>query len=724
MFSFNLELLYHIFSFKFYLTLAILFMKFLQTVCCLGLVVGAMAATPKEEEKEGALLATSITCGGRVWTDGEKLGNYGWGEPIQDVITKIVNNRVYIYHLGDYQPNLGVLYGMTQKVSGWPETNPEIDALRDACVNPPDPGIIGGGYLQPAGSGAVTCNGKLITNNLLIGTYIGTDHVHSETYARVIDNMLLGFVWRREGEIPFPNPTTEGFNSSLLYDVVEGENGSFFNSALGYTLSEDEIRRCFYLKLPVPLVTSSPCSAQPAVSSVTSITPSSLSFVFTGSGITVLKWRIKPVVSNSANERSGTTGTTSSGSTVPITYNALPAGSYKLEIEGQSCTSNTATFDFTITCVPTSLSTITSIKPYGLTANFAAANYNVLTWSIKNSVSTTVLSGSVTTSAGAMNRTLSYPALAAGTYTLDIQSPSCPSGSSSKAFRTSAVSFDVTSIDGRGICDRGPTVFEILSSSNSGMSFRYDANEVYSIAWRVLNEAKTVVVANNSEDLTGSGNVRSISFNLSDGKYWLEIQGGTTCKSVPDQEAFGINVALPIRIASFQGQAKKEGINLTWNVVSEDNGDRFQLLRFDDNEKTPKMLGEVPLREQSIGNYEFLDKSPASGANYYQLKQFDKDGTFSMSRIIAVNYEQLYEMVLAPNPAKEFVDVDFESRINGTATFETYNISGIRVLSLKQKVKIGKNKIHINVANLADGNYILKINNQDQTKSMRFLKLR
>lgn len=96
------------------------------------------------------------------------------------------------------------------------------------------------------------------------------------------------------------------------------------------------------------------CSHGPNIVSIIYTLPTQLSFLFDAEGVYSFKWRIKP--SNGGGTlRNGITSMVNGNSAAfnpsnqPfISYTTLPAGDYILEIEGNSCTSNVSTKNFTI----------------------------------------------------------------------------------------------------------------------------------------------------------------------------------------------------------------------------------------------------------------------------------------------------------------------------------------------------------------------------------------
>lgn len=696
-------------------------MKFLRNLVYLGLLVSLMSMTIRGARKTMVAAPLQAECDGLIFTDNERIGSYG----SDAIYTRIINGRIYIQHGTKLQNNLDVLFGVN---ANFPNDGPATKARIKKCINQPDPSTNGSNALVTV-PGGVTCNGKFISHHMLLSTFYGGDGVYTRTYAYVDNGLLLAFAWRgNDFSGPMPNPLAPGggFYSGLIVESMANPPCNGCTNNAGFVLNQTDLENCFYYSIPVypDRLLNTPCASAPTIQSISSISQTALSFAFGGSGMTSLTWRIKPSVPNPSNERSGVLSTLT-GTTASLSFTGLPTGEYRLEIEGGDCDSTPSTMLFTIprgncASVPT-ITSISSISVNSINVAFSGGNNpNTLAWKILNSSSNAVALGRAELATGATSAVLTYPALSPGSYTLQIEGGDCVS-------TPSLQTFVVPVGDSRGTCSLGPTITSIPQTSvtSSGLTFVFNGNDVYSLAWKILDAAGTSTVANSTTDVAPQSNTISIPYSLADGNYRLEIQGGATCKSTPNVMNFYIGAApLPIRVTNFRAETKKEGVNLSWQVVTEENGEKFQITRFTEQERTPEVIGEVYLRDQPIGNYSFLDGTASAGINYYQLKQVDKDGTFEYSRIVAVNREKVNAVILAPNPAKEYVDVDFESKENGTALFDTYNLSGIRVMQTSHKVKIGSNKIRVDISGLSDGSYILKVQDQVQGTGLRFVKLR
>lgn len=494
--------------------------------------------------------------------------------------------------------------------------------------------------------------------------------------------------------------TLSGTNVDITYAALT--NGNYTLEIEGGNCSSTVSSTTF-------TVTGGGCGRGPALGTISNVSQTGLRFQFDGDGVNTINWRVK---SAGNTVRSGNTGQLSSA-IVNLTYTSLAAGSYTLEIEGGSCTSVVSSAAFTIVSGPCTggptISSITNITASSASVTFAGTNISSLIWRIKSG-SNVVANGTAATSSN--TAALSFNSLSNGSYTLEIEGGSCTSSVSSQAF-TIAVT------DTRPACSVGPNLVGIYNPTSKGLTFNFYGENVPSIDWKVKSGAN--VLRQNRVSLVNDR--PAITFDeLPDGEYNLEIQGGA-CKSTTSTMAFTvIGSALPIYISGLKGVALENGIELSWNVVEEKDGAGFEVIRYDGNAKTPQVIKKVPLSDSRLGKYSVLDESPALGLNYYQLKMIDKDGTSEKSSIVAVRYDQILASLVAPNPARDFVNIEFTSRTTGKCTIETYNIAGRKMQSVNSAVKSGRNKINLNTSGFADGHYFVKVLVDGEEVNLRFVK--
>ncbi|MFN8306354.1 MAG: M4 family metallopeptidase [Ferruginibacter sp.] len=181
----------------------------------------------------------------------------------------------------------------------------------------------------------------------------------------------------------------------------------------------------------------------------------------------------------------------------------------------------------------------------------------------------------------------------------------------------------------------------------------------------------------------------------------------------------GLN-PLPIKLVSFTGVKNNNTSLLTWVTSFEQNNDRFEIEVSTDG-VTYKKIGTVASRGNSTNDqkYNFTDLLPGDGMNYYRLKQVDKDGQFSYSDIVKLDFDLGRFMRVSPNPANEWINVVMGKPYPGTM-FRIYSFDGKLVQTEKQTTLSRSQAIH--VASLAPGTYLLEATIGGQKFTQRFVK--
>lgn len=209
--------------------------------------------------------------------------------------------------------------------------------------------------------------------------------------------------------------------------------------------------------------------------------------------------------------------------------------------------------------------------------------------------------------------------------------------------------------------------------------------------------------------------IRSIRIILADG-----TQGGCGNDFALDD----IKVAfcpeagqLPVTFLGISARQKGSGISVLWSTSQEFNSSRFEIEKSVDGNSNWTTVSSVSAAGNSatVKNYNAFDASPSNGANYYRIKQIDKDGNFKYSRtvMIKLNIDKTGVSVLA-NPFHSSLLVDFSSPSNQQVSARIIDITGRQIVSEKWTIAAGSStKQFSNVGGLQLGMYILTISNAD-----------
>ncbi|MEO0787241.1 MAG: T9SS type A sorting domain-containing protein [Bacteroidota bacterium] len=180
---------------------------------------------------------------------------------------------------------------------------------------------------------------------------------------------------------------------------------------------------------------------------------------------------------------------------------------------------------------------------------------------------------------------------------------------------------------------------------------------------------------------------------------------------VIDNISFSSGTILPVEYLSFDAEADNEGVMLDWATASEQENDYFIVERSADG-RSFEAIGRIDGQGDSElrNDYQFLDQSPFDGQNFYRLKQYDFDGSMSMSGLISVDFRRsvaVSDFTLAPVPTQDFLNVRLDQEIPEAFDLEILNVYG--QLILRSPANAGQLEYKLPVASLPTGFYWVRI---------------
>lgn len=158
------------------------------------------------------------------------------------------------------------------------------------------------------------------------------------------------------------------------------------------------------------------------------------------------------------------------------------------------------------------------------------------------------------------------------------------------------------------------------------------------------------------------------------------------------------NVSVPIELISFEVVKMAEDVKVEWKATNEYGNAFYTVERSIDGENW-REVGQILSKEYTsdINEYEFVDRDPVMGINYYRLKQTDFDGKFTISNVEKVTFADL-SISIFPNPSSGIITVTN----NGTSqNLTVYNSIGQKV----KFVQFENSKMDIDLSSLPKGIY-------------------
>lgn len=174
---------------------------------------------------------------------------------------------------------------------------------------------------------------------------------------------------------------------------------------------------------------------------------------------------------------------------------------------------------------------------------------------------------------------------------------------------------------------------------------------------------------------------------------------------------------LPVELISFEAELnKKRNITLDWSTNSEFENAYFSLERSYngiDWEEISIIPGNGTTNETIHYSDTDRDFDRSVSATYYRLEQVDFDGSWSRSKVISVQLDDLKdELIVYPNPTKSYLNIVLDYAAN--KELEIYNMFGALIMSKKNfsVTELGSSHILIDTKNLNAGSYILKVGDE------------
>ncbi|WP_338769296.1 T9SS type A sorting domain-containing protein [Bernardetia sp. ABR2-2B] len=189
-------------------------------------------------------------------------------------------------------------------------------------------------------------------------------------------------------------------------------------------------------------------------------------------------------------------------------------------------------------------------------------------------------------------------------------------------------------------------------------------------------------------------------------------------------------VVLPLELTEFRGEKVKDQNLLHWATAREFNTSHFEIERSNDAMDFIK-IGDLKSGNNNLENqiYQYWDKEPQNGINYYRLKQVDLDGTFTYTKTIAIDNQGIitaFELQkMYPNPAQNAISFIFAvPTSNSEIQVEIFDSNGKSVSNNINTYPKGIQNFNQNLSSFSKGLYILRISNLKTGKVLteKFIK--
>ncbi len=171
---------------------------------------------------------------------------------------------------------------------------------------------------------------------------------------------------------------------------------------------------------------------------------------------------------------------------------------------------------------------------------------------------------------------------------------------------------------------------------------------------------------------------------------------------------------LPVELSKFEiKNIKNDHALLAWTTETENDNEGFYIEKSTDGQDWLE-IAFIEGNRNSVEqiNYEFMDKNPFNGNNYYRLIQVDFSGIETKSDIKSVFFDTKKNIKVYPNPISKGnqIRTSFSAEENQMATISLININGSIINSFPFFINTGTNEVELNTTNLNTGIFMIEIN--------------
>lgn len=184
-----------------------------------------------------------------------------------------------------------------------------------------------------------------------------------------------------------------------------------------------------------------------------------------------------------------------------------------------------------------------------------------------------------------------------------------------------------------------------------------------------------------------------------------------TFYSIGHEENAVLNcMILPIQITEFEVIDDSDRVKLNWEVFTGHDIEYFTVQKSINSFVWSDIVEVKYSDSNSIATHSYIqyDYSPIEGANYYRIKQGNKNGKYYYSDIEEIQWNKKNHGIF-PNPSSDIFNVFLAYHQNENAFLRVFNLIGEEML--RQKISLHKNlnQIPISLKDLIEGIYILEI---------------
>lgn len=166
-------------------------------------------------------------------------------------------------------------------------------------------------------------------------------------------------------------------------------------------------------------------------------------------------------------------------------------------------------------------------------------------------------------------------------------------------------------------------------------------------------------------------------------------------------------IVTPVLFTDYKVNCSDKGASITWSTASEINSDYFAIEKNVNGNWTTIDKVTAAGNSSASRSYQYLDLE--GGTAQYRIKQVDKDGGFTYTAIRQTNCRSnAVSVVLYPVPANDVLNVAIRTDMAIRTELQVFDMTGRIVRRQTAVLNAGNNKVVINTAGLASGEYVIR----------------
>lgn len=176
---------------------------------------------------------------------------------------------------------------------------------------------------------------------------------------------------------------------------------------------------------------------------------------------------------------------------------------------------------------------------------------------------------------------------------------------------------------------------------------------------------------------------------------------------------FNTQTLLPVKLLSFDAKALNNGTDIKWSATSEEELKYYIVQKSTDGVRWSDIASISPAITGNINTYSITDKNENKSTTYYRLRQVSTNGSSSYSKTIKLGVNELANLVTTSYLSGNKINLRLKAKSADDYVFDVYSITGVKVLTAKNKVNAGNSQYGMELPVTAGkGVFVLVIRNK------------